>query len=260
VVKAMSKEFFEPDFIQIPKEVYKSKEIQPIDNKLFGAIHWLEKLRDGVCTASDATLAKIINCSEKTIPNSMKRLIEKRFIIKTGYRQTRKIKTNYKTVWDLSSLNDEVYLRQTTKISSPNNEENKNSNKNNNKDIANESQARQKEVQKDWTQAELSEKINLMLKDKIHLQVIATFFGFKGYGIKGTPIEIQNQKQLSFLIARHSRSASRLAKGYDIEKIESTMQILDQYAPFDWKIESVENYIGRSSAQIIKDLKSIKVK
>lgn len=119
---------------------------------------------------------------------------------------------------------------------------------------------KEQKKEKKWTQSELSEKINKMLNDSLHLQVIATFFGFKGYGIHDTPITIANQKELSFLISRYARSASRLAKAYDLEKIEGTMQILDEYAPFDWTMESVENYIGRSSTEIIKALKAIKKK
>ena len=91
-----------------------------------------------------------------------------------------------------------------------------------------------------------------------HIQIIGSYLLFKGYGLEKAPIIIESNEQLQFIIRRNLRSASNLAKAYSVEEVEKIMEILDQNAPFDWNISSVEKYIGRDHNEIIKNLKVLK--
>lgn len=72
----------QPDFIIVPTQVLAEKSLQPLDSKVFGYIYWLEKLKDGKCTASNATLAELSNSKATSVGHSLARLEAAGFILR----------------------------------------------------------------------------------------------------------------------------------------------------------------------------------
>lgn len=69
-----------PDFILIPYQLLEDEEISLIDERLYGIIYWLTKLKNEKCTASNITLADLVKTSPQTISNSLVKLDEKKYI------------------------------------------------------------------------------------------------------------------------------------------------------------------------------------
>ena len=67
-------EDFRPDVLIIPGVVAFHPDLQPLDVKLYGVVYWLEHMRAGKCTASNATLAKIIKGSSSGVAHALERL------------------------------------------------------------------------------------------------------------------------------------------------------------------------------------------
>ncbi len=69
-----------PDYLMIPYVLYDTPGIQPVDRDIYGAIYWFEHMKDGVCTASNDTLASIVNAVPRSVQNSLNRLEQGGFI------------------------------------------------------------------------------------------------------------------------------------------------------------------------------------
>ena len=74
---------FRPDILLTPGLVAFDESLQPLDSKLYSVIYWLEHMKLGRCTASNATLAKICNSSSSGIANSLVRLRDNSYIVCT---------------------------------------------------------------------------------------------------------------------------------------------------------------------------------
>lgn len=74
------KQIILPDFIIVPYQLISDDEITLIDERLYGIIYWFAKLKLEKCTASNATLAKLVKTTPKTIQNSLIILEEKGYI------------------------------------------------------------------------------------------------------------------------------------------------------------------------------------
>jgi hypothetical protein len=72
---------FTPDFLQIPSIVGFDTDLQPLDKLVYAVVFWLERLRDGRCYASNATIAKVVGSSSSGVANSLVRLREKNYIV-----------------------------------------------------------------------------------------------------------------------------------------------------------------------------------
>lgn len=71
---------FTPDVLHIPAIVAFDPKLQPLDGKLYAVVYWLERLKDGRCWASNATLAKVIGSSSSGVNNSLNRLRKSKYI------------------------------------------------------------------------------------------------------------------------------------------------------------------------------------
>ena len=72
---------FTPEFLQIPAIVGFDNDLQPLDKLVYGVVFWLERLRDGRCFASNATIAKVVGSSSSGVANSLVRLREKGYLM-----------------------------------------------------------------------------------------------------------------------------------------------------------------------------------
>jgi hypothetical protein len=71
---------FTPDLFIIPGVVMLDPDLQPLDSKVYAAIYWLERLRDGRCFASNATIGKIVGSSSGGVANALIRLRDKGYV------------------------------------------------------------------------------------------------------------------------------------------------------------------------------------
>lgn len=65
---------FTPDVLIIPALVIFDERVKPLDAKVYGVVYWLERLKDGHCWASNATLAKIVGSSSGGVSNALANL------------------------------------------------------------------------------------------------------------------------------------------------------------------------------------------
>lgn len=75
----MEKEF-KPDFFVIPRAVFEDPDIQPLDCMVYAVIYWFHSMKDGVCFASNPTIARVLNASPRGVQNSLTALENHGFI------------------------------------------------------------------------------------------------------------------------------------------------------------------------------------
>lgn len=117
----MKKEF-RPDFIIIPSVLLADKKLTPSDRIVYGVIYWFEKLKEGTCTASNETIARIAVVSEKAVMAALNRL-EKRGYILRFYDdpETKRHRNNIVTKVSFNAFLDDISKGSAT-IPDPTNE------------------------------------------------------------------------------------------------------------------------------------------
>lgn len=81
-----------PDFLIIPYEIHACEDLRQCDSVVYAVAYWFEKMKDGKCIASNATLAEIANVSERSIGGSLERLENNGFIKRIFRRNGKDIK------------------------------------------------------------------------------------------------------------------------------------------------------------------------
>ena len=89
-------ETMKPDFFIIPYQVYENEKLTQADGYLYGVIYWLERLKDGKCTASNATLASIARMTPGSVQNSLLRLEEQGCVQRVFQDKARKVRSEIK--------------------------------------------------------------------------------------------------------------------------------------------------------------------
>ena len=74
---------YKPDFLIIPYPLLEDDEIGEQEQKLYGVVYWFSRLKNEKCTASNITLAEIVRSSPKSISNSLNKLEERGYILRT---------------------------------------------------------------------------------------------------------------------------------------------------------------------------------
>ena len=123
------KKLKEPDFIQIPFQLIRDQNLQPIDRLLYGALYWLEHLKKESCTAGNATLGDLLGVSGGTVANSLIRLEAEGYIKRTFKDEKKKHRKEIEVqiafskvpeiIHKLDSSNDETkksLINQTMKL------------------------------------------------------------------------------------------------------------------------------------------------
>lgn len=124
-----------PDFLIIPYQVYINKNLTAVDGYLYGIIYWLERLKNGRCTASNKLLSEIMDIEPGSIQNSLSRLEKNGCIQRVFKDKQKKIRTEIMCLvaYERVSLNDDtVPLNDDTYVSSTDDHISNNTNSNNN--------------------------------------------------------------------------------------------------------------------------------
>lgn len=69
-----------PDFIIIPSQVLLDKQLQHLDGKVYGIVYWYSKLKLQKCTASNKTIADLLQASPSGVSNALVRLAKKGYV------------------------------------------------------------------------------------------------------------------------------------------------------------------------------------
>lgn len=99
---------FRPDFVIIPYPVYSDVELEGLDRVVYGICYWFEQMKDGKCTASNGTLAKIAGTNMRSVSNSLNRLEERGYIVRLYKDEAKRNRTEIIT---------KISFRQATKPS-----------------------------------------------------------------------------------------------------------------------------------------------
>lgn len=71
---------FKPDFILIPYQLVEDRNLEPTDRLVYGLIYYFEHLKDGSCTAGNATFAALLHTTTRAIQNSLTNLEDRGYI------------------------------------------------------------------------------------------------------------------------------------------------------------------------------------
>ena len=69
-----------PEFIIIPYQLIEDENLGPLDERVYGVIYWLTRLRGEKCTASNPTLAEVCRTTAKSVQNSLRNLEKNGYI------------------------------------------------------------------------------------------------------------------------------------------------------------------------------------
>lgn len=69
-----------PDFLIIPSQLLKDKEVNPLDRMVYGIIYWFTKLKLEKCIVSNKTIADMLNTTAPTVANCISRLAKRGYI------------------------------------------------------------------------------------------------------------------------------------------------------------------------------------
>jgi len=70
----MKKKKFKPAYLLTPYLVYEDERLQPADKAVYSVIYYFEKMKEGICKASNRTIAEIAMVSVGTVRNSISKL------------------------------------------------------------------------------------------------------------------------------------------------------------------------------------------
>lgn len=63
-----------PDFLMCPYVLYEDKNLKSLDRSIYGVIYWFDAMKDGICFASNKTIAEIAKTTAGSVANSISRL------------------------------------------------------------------------------------------------------------------------------------------------------------------------------------------
>lgn len=111
-----------------------------------------------------------------------------------------------------------------------------------------------------WGRDELKKYLNDMTEGQPSAQLLVRYWSYKGgVGLpeSGAPIQFGSKAEIQREIARNVRVANNLLKAYALERIDQTMEIFAEHAPFSWTLETIGKYIAQAPQKIKESLQSM---
>lgn len=106
-----------PDFLITPRQLIEDKNIQPLDEKIYGVIYWTTNFKLQKCTLSNNSFAEILHANEKSISNSISRLQRAGYISIAYHGKVREIlpevvmgRSNLHQTMELPSNDEQKYI------------------------------------------------------------------------------------------------------------------------------------------------------
>jgi DNA-binding HxlR family transcriptional regulator len=82
-----------PDFLIIPYQLLNDESIGLLEERLYGVIYWLTRLRNEKCTASNGTLAELCKTTPHTIQDALTKLESKGYITRRFKDSSNRVRT-----------------------------------------------------------------------------------------------------------------------------------------------------------------------
>lgn len=86
----MKKENFSPDFIPVFSSALHDENLQKIDCLVLGTIYWYERLKDGICKASNDSIARVVGAKKSNVISNSIKVLERGGYIKCFYKDDKK--------------------------------------------------------------------------------------------------------------------------------------------------------------------------
>lgn len=93
-----------PSFILIPFQLLSDDRVKPMDEKLYGFIYWLSKLKNEKCTASNDSLAELLKTTKGVVQSSLLRLERRGYVIRKFKDRNRKLRDEIIPLIDFTSF------------------------------------------------------------------------------------------------------------------------------------------------------------
>lgn len=90
----------------MPFVLYEDKRLDSMDKDVFALIYWYEKLKDGKCTASNDTIAKMLGVTARAVSGSLMRLDECGYITRSFKDTAKKNRLCINTLISFRGKND----------------------------------------------------------------------------------------------------------------------------------------------------------
>jgi len=97
-----------PDFLITPYEVKACESLRPSDGDVYAVVYWLERLKDGKCTAGNAFIAEVLSIQERTVRAALERLEKEGFIQRFYEDPERKHRKEIRTLVRFSRVEPET--------------------------------------------------------------------------------------------------------------------------------------------------------
>lgn len=112
-----TKDFYKPEFIPVFTIALHDEHLSKHDCLVLGTIYWYEKLKDGICTASNESIGKIIGSkSPNSIGNSINKLDTLGYISCTYQDETKRTRKTIKLNRNKSILFDTGFNSQMEEV------------------------------------------------------------------------------------------------------------------------------------------------
>lgn len=200
---------FRPDFVIIPYPVYSDEKLEGLDRVVYGVVYWFEHMRDGRCTASNATIAAVTGTNLRSVSNSLNRLEDRGYISRLYKDDAKRNRSEIRTKISFKSVS-----RSSATWMKPDSSLDERRDPRLDEQISNINKVKEKSIlaatAAPWI---LEEKLEEMEKtENSYLDIIATF-------IRKKPVTVENSKQLSNIISRYCRIAKLLSGAYTNDQI-----------------------------------------
>jgi len=103
---------FKPDFLIKPYEVHACEGLRPSDSDVYAVVYWFEKMRGEKCTAGNGTIADVARLQERTVRAALDRLERYGFIERVYVDDTRKVRTEIRTLIHMARARDVQPVRK----------------------------------------------------------------------------------------------------------------------------------------------------
>jgi hypothetical protein len=93
-----------PAFILIPYQLLADERVKPLEEKLYGFIYWMTRLKNEKCTAGNDTLAALLKTTPAVVQNSLTNLEKRGYIRRTFKDRNRRVRDEIIPLIDFNNV------------------------------------------------------------------------------------------------------------------------------------------------------------
>lgn len=93
-----------PAFILIPYQLLADERVKPLEEKLYGFIYWMTRLKNEKCTASNDTFAQLLKTTPAVVRNSLTNLERRGYIRRTFKDRNKRVRDEITPLIDFNNV------------------------------------------------------------------------------------------------------------------------------------------------------------